>query len=78
MTKTRTGRNTKCFTIDSDPVYCEIAIRRLERFMQTGKTGWQNSNPFEHEMQTDLQLRHLAGIDDESSVKPVASFSHQD
>jgi len=36
-----------CYTIDTDPVYCEIAIRRLERFRATGKTGWQAGNPFE-------------------------------
>jgi site-specific DNA-methyltransferase (adenine-specific) len=40
----------RCFTMDTDPVYCEIAIRRLERFRKTGKTGWQNGNPFEEEM----------------------------
>jgi site-specific DNA-methyltransferase (adenine-specific) len=39
--------NRCCYTIDADPVYCEIAIRRLERFRKTGKTGWQNGNPFE-------------------------------
>jgi site-specific DNA-methyltransferase (adenine-specific) len=40
----------RCFTTDIDPIYCEITIRRLERFRQTGKTGWQNGHPFE----TDL------------------------
>ena len=51
------GRN--CYTVDSDPVYCEIALRRLERFRRTGKTGWQNSNPFEQEIATDTQLQSL-------------------
>jgi site-specific DNA-methyltransferase (adenine-specific) len=51
----------KCYTVDSDPVYCEIAIRRLERFRQTGKTGWQNSNPFESESLSDSDLRTLVG-----------------
>ncbi|HPS55267.1 MAG TPA: site-specific DNA-methyltransferase [Sedimentisphaerales bacterium] len=37
----------KCYTIDTDPIFCEITIRRLERFRQTGETGWQNSDPFE-------------------------------
>lgn len=40
----------KCFTMDVDPIYCEITIRRIERFLQTGQTGWQNSNPFEEEL----------------------------
>jgi len=48
-----------CYTIDSDPVYCEIAIRRLERFRQIGKTGWQNGNPFEKEILSDPELKSL-------------------
>jgi site-specific DNA-methyltransferase (adenine-specific) len=39
-----------CFTSDLDPLFCEIAIRRLEQFRQTGKTGWQNGHPFEGEL----------------------------
>ena len=38
----------RCFTADIDPVYAEIAIRRLERFRRTGLTGWQNGNPFDN------------------------------
>ena len=40
----------RCFTVDIDPIYCEITIRRLERFRNTGKLGWQNGNPFEQEL----------------------------
>jgi len=36
----------RCFTADIDPLFCEIAIRRLERFRATGRLGWQNGNPF--------------------------------
>jgi site-specific DNA-methyltransferase (adenine-specific) len=39
-----------CYAMDVDPIYCEITIRRLEHFRQTGKTGWQNGNPFETEL----------------------------
>lgn len=39
-----------CLTMDIDPVFCEITIRRLEQFRQTGHTGWQNSNPFAREL----------------------------
>jgi len=39
-----------CFTTDIDPIYCEISIRRLEHWRKTGKTGWQNSHPFEKEL----------------------------
>ena len=37
----------KCYTLDVDPIYAEIAIRRLERMRATGKAGWQNGHPFE-------------------------------
>lgn len=40
----------RCFTMDIDPIYCEITIRRLERLRRTGKLGWQNGNPFEVEL----------------------------
>ncbi len=49
----------RCFTMDNDPVFCEIAIRRLERYRQTGKLGWQNSNPFVTELE-DSTLVHPA------------------
>ncbi|MDE3067807.1 MAG: site-specific DNA-methyltransferase [Verrucomicrobiota bacterium] len=39
----------RCFTADVDPIFCEIAIRRLEHFRETGKLGWQNGHPFERE-----------------------------
>ncbi len=40
----------RCFTVDVDPIYAEITIRRLERFRATGKAGWQHSHPFETEI----------------------------
>lgn len=36
----------RVFTSDIDPVFAEITIRRLERYRQTGKTGWQWQTPF--------------------------------
>jgi site-specific DNA-methyltransferase (adenine-specific) len=56
----------RCFTMDIDPVYCEITIRRLERLRRTGKTGWQNGNPFEHELQIDPDLQVLIGNSSEA------------
>jgi site-specific DNA-methyltransferase (adenine-specific) len=44
----RLGR--RCVTLDIDPLYAEITIRRLERFRATGKTGWQRSHPFGEEL----------------------------
>jgi site-specific DNA-methyltransferase (adenine-specific) len=49
----------KCHTMDIDPVFCEIVIRRLEHFRTSGRTGWQNSNPFAAEIATDKELQVL-------------------
>jgi site-specific DNA-methyltransferase (adenine-specific) len=49
--------NRICFTADYDPVYCEITLRRLENFRSTGRTGWQNSNPFMNEIIADDKIR---------------------
>ncbi len=46
----------KSISIDIEPIYCEIAIRRLERYRKTGKLGWQNSNPFENEILENKEL----------------------
>lgn len=35
-----------CYTSDIDPIFAEIAIRRLEHFRETGRTGFQLRNPF--------------------------------
>ena len=34
------------YSIDTDPIYAEISIRRLENYRKTGKTGWQWNSPF--------------------------------
>jgi site-specific DNA-methyltransferase (adenine-specific) len=39
-----------CLTSDIDPIFCEIAIRRLEHYRRTGQVGWQNGHPFEAEL----------------------------
>ena len=40
----------RCFTIDTDPVFCEISIRRLEHYRKAGRLGWQNTHAFEHDL----------------------------
>jgi len=40
----------RCITTDVDPIYAEICIRRLERFRNSGREGWQNGHPFELEV----------------------------
>ncbi len=48
-------QDRKCITADIDPVFCEIAIRRIERYRTTGKLGWQNGHPFERELPEIVQ-----------------------
>ncbi len=40
----RLGR--RCVTMDLDPIYAEVSIRRLEHYRTTGLTGWQRESPF--------------------------------
>ena len=40
------GQGLPCHTCDTNPVFAELAIRRLERLRNCGKTGWQWENPF--------------------------------
>ena len=40
----RLGR--RVYTCDSNPIFAEITIRRLEHYRRTGKTGWQWHSPF--------------------------------
>lgn len=51
----RLGR--RALTADIDPVYCELTIRRLEQYRETGKLGWQNSHAFEPELGDLSNLR---------------------
>lgn len=39
-------QNRISINFEIDPVFAEVAIRRLERFRSTGEPGWQCSNPF--------------------------------
>jgi len=36
----------RVYSLDIDPVFAELTIRRLEHYRTTGKTGWQWHNPF--------------------------------
>src|SRR6266545_5273479 len=65
----------RCFTADIDPLYCEIAIRRLERFRAAGKTGWQNSNPFAVEIAADSELQALVESPDHEALDHAISAS---
>ncbi len=68
-----TGRS--CYTMDFDPVFCEITIRRLEHFRATARTGWQNSNPFAAEIAKDSELQALARSQDQEDESFTASHA---
>lgn len=36
----------RCISIELDPVFAEISIRRLEHYRATGRTGWGRQAPF--------------------------------
>lgn len=57
----RAGR--RCVTLDIDPLYAELTIRRLERFRETGRLGWQRGNPFELEMKRPRRKAVAATVD---------------
>jgi site-specific DNA-methyltransferase (adenine-specific) len=49
-----------CFTMDVDPIFCEITIRRLEHYRKTGLLGWQAGHPFEGIVDIDEALGQAA------------------
>ncbi len=63
----------RCFTMELDPVYCEVSIRRLEHLRATGKCGWQNGNAFEAEIFQDPELSKLFAAQGDPD-KPQASL----
>jgi site-specific DNA-methyltransferase (adenine-specific) len=56
----RTGRT--CLTMDVDPIFAEVTIRRLEHFRRTGKTGWQRSGPFDSDLLPDATWEENARL----------------
>jgi site-specific DNA-methyltransferase (adenine-specific) len=64
-------QHRRCFTLDIDPIYCEITIRRLEHFRKTGKLGWQAGHPFEQDVPDILALTTTAEefVEDQEQLK---------
>ena len=58
----------QCFTADVDPVFCEIAIRRLEHFRVTGRLGWQNGHPFKKEL-PEFEAEAAGGQAEENQIE---------
>lgn len=59
----------RCCTADIDPVYCEVMVRRLEHYRETGKLGWQNSHAFKDEF-SDLEANEEASAGDALAAGP--------
>ncbi|NLF07131.1 MAG: site-specific DNA-methyltransferase [Pirellulaceae bacterium] len=66
----------RCFTMDIDPLFCEITIRRLEHFRRTGRVGWQNGNPFEDQYVCPRQdeVEHSKGTRGQPKVAQPSLF----
>jgi site-specific DNA-methyltransferase (adenine-specific) len=66
----------RCFTMDIDPLFCEITIRRLEHYRQTGCAGWQNGHPFEKEYAGPLQvgLEFTDGVSEKANLAQPSLF----
>ena len=62
----------RCYTIDTDPVFCEISIRRLENYRKTGRLGWQNSHAFENDIQVQFETAQDGPAAVESQPLPPA------
>ncbi len=60
----------RCFTIDTDPVFCEITIRRLEHYRKTGRVGWQNGHAFEDNIQVEFERVPEESVSLEPLAKP--------
>jgi DNA modification methylase len=68
----RLGR--RCFTMDIDPVFCEITIRRLERYREKGLLGWQAGHPFEGIAAIDETLGYTSTDQEELEVAQGTLF----
>jgi site-specific DNA-methyltransferase (adenine-specific) len=64
-----------CYTIDTDPIYCELTIRRIEHFRKTGKLGWQNGHAFENELQQ--QFGPAEQLDEEELLPTITNASSE-
>ena len=58
----------KCYTVDTDPIYCEISIRRLERYRRSGRLGWQNGHPFQLDLGDGDRNTHTNSLKAEPSL----------
>jgi len=59
-----------CLTMDIDPIFAEITIRRLEHFRKTGKAGWQFESPFP-EVEFQYKRDHEENEDAREPERPI-------
>jgi site-specific DNA-methyltransferase (adenine-specific) len=55
----------RCFTMDIDPIFTEITIRRLEHYRKTRQTGWQFNSPFP---EVNIELETESAADDQKQL----------
>lgn len=60
----------RVMTFDSDEIFAEITIRRLEHFRNTGKTGWQCANPFPEVQDVISEQENDGELSEAQSIKP--------
>ncbi|MCK4326054.1 site-specific DNA-methyltransferase [bacterium] len=58
----------QCFTVDIDPIFAEISIRRLEHLRTTGQAGWQFKNPFP-EVDIKWEYENKEGLEQKESLQ---------
>lgn len=61
----------QCLTADIDPLFCEITIRRLEHYRQTGRTGWQNGHAFEDVLGETGVDENIGWVSNGPAVPPI-------
>jgi len=69
--------NRRCFTMDLDPVFAEISIRRLEHYRKTGRVGWQFRTPFpevDFGQSTKSGNKDIASLKQEECQKTLFTF----
>lgn len=71
--------NRCCFTADINPIFAEIAIRRLENYRKTGQTGWQFKTPFpeiDANLLIDTDSKNSNVRETKSKAESLFDYSH--
>ena len=64
----------RVFTLDTDPLFAEMSIRRLEHLRKTGLSGFQYSNPFPEITDFTPELEAALATEMDNAPQPVTLF----